>query len=390
MPAVPNHLDAVRAQLPSLASEVHMNAGGCGPLPIAAARALEGWATQALAGGRGSGAGFGATADAADALRAAAARVVGGAAQQIALTAHTTGGVNVVAWGIDWRPGDEIVMPALEHPGMSVPLATIARRHGVVLRLVNDDGTGATLADELARAVGPRTRLVAMSHVSWATGAVLDVAAAARIAHDAGALLLVDGAQAAGAIPVDAPGLGADAYAFPAQKWLLGPEGLGALWISAGALARIDLTHSGYESGTGHGAAGAISLHPGARRHEVSTPPAALMPAWSASIEWLEQLGWTWVHDRVAQAQEAARTALAAVPGVTVVTPPGRQAGLVTFTVRGCDPVETCAALAARGIVLRWLERPYALRVSTGFFTSDADIARLAAGVAAVAARDDC
>ena len=81
---------------------------------------------------------------------------------------------------------------------------------------------------------GPRTRLVALSHVSWATGAVLDVAGAARAARAVGALVLVDGAQSVGAIPVDVGALDVDAYAFPAHKWLLGPDGLGALWIAPG------------------------------------------------------------------------------------------------------------------------------------------------------------
>ena len=83
---------------------------------------------------------------------------------------------------------------------------------------------------------GPRTRLVALSHVAWTTGAQMDVAGAARAARQVGAFVLVDGAQAIGAIPADPHLLGADAYAFPAQKWLLEPEGLGGLWVAQEAL----------------------------------------------------------------------------------------------------------------------------------------------------------
>jgi L-cysteine/cystine lyase len=245
---------------------------------------------------------------------------------------------------------------------------------------------GTRLADEVAAACGPRTRLVALSHVCWATGVVLDVAGAARAAHEAGALVLVDGAQAAGAIPVDLAALGADAYALPAHKWLLGPGGLGALWVSPDALGRIDLTHAGFESGTGHSPGGGITPHPGARRHEVSTLPDGLLGAWRASIEWLEELGWDWIHARVASAREAARAALAEVPEVHVLTPPGPCAGLLTFTLAGADPERACAALAREGVLVRWLEHPAALRVSTGFFTDDADIGRLAAALPSAAA----
>lgn len=391
MPAVAApDLTAVRAGLPCLASWVHLNAGGTGPLPSAAADALAAWTARCLAEPRGSGTWFGAADHEAALMRAAAGRCVGAPSGRIALTANTTAGVNVVVWGIDWRPGDEIVTTALEHPGMSVPLAVAARRHGLTVRLVDREGTGAHLVAEVADAVGPRTRLVALSHVSWATGAVLDVAGVARVARPAGALVLVDGAQAVGAIPVDPEALGADAYAFPAQKWLLGPSGLGALWIARAAMPRIDMTVSGYDTGTGHRAGGGIDPHAGARRHEASTPPAALLPAWRASVEWLESLGWDWVHGRVVEAREVARRALEDVDGVRVLTPPGPAAGLLTFAIDGPAPAEACAALERAGVVVRWLERPAALRASTGFFTDASDVARLASAVAAVARGDGC
>jgi L-cysteine/cystine lyase len=382
-------LHAVRALLPSLRSDAYLNTGGCGPFPVAAARALRDWSEAAASSARGSAAGFGAVAAEAAAVRAAAGRTVGAPPGRIALTANTTEGLNIVVWGLDWSPGDEIVAPALEHPGLSVPLAVIARRRGVVVRWIDPDGLEEDLEAAIGDACGPNTRLVALSHVSWATGAVLDVAGAVRAARRAGALVLVDGAQSVGAIPVDAAALGVDAYAFPAHKWLLGPEGLGALWVSAEAMRRIDLGAAGYDSGTDHGPGGAIAPHAGAERYEISTLPAALLPAWRAGIEWLERdLGWAWIHRRVADVQARARSALAATAGVHVLTPPGPQAGLVTFTIAGAVPQEACAALAARGVIVRWLERPAALRASLGFFTDGADVARLVEGVTAIAGGD--
>jgi selenocysteine lyase/cysteine desulfurase len=153
------------------------------------------------------------------------------------------------------------------------------------------------------------------------------------------------------------------------------------------AMERIDVTVAGLESAAGgdaHGEEGAMEPHPGARRYEASTAPAALLAAWEASMAWLAGLGWPWIHARVREAQAATREALAAIDGVEVLTPPGPQAGLVTFTVAGRAPVETAAKLAARGVVVRSLVRPEALRASVGFFTDEADVARLAAGIAAL------
>ena len=389
MAVVEPDLREVRARLPSLAAGAYLNTGGCGPLPLPAVEALERWARGAAGRVRGSIDAFHEMEADAEALRAAAGRVVGAPAERIALTANTTAGMNVVLWGLDWRAGDEIVAPALEHPGLTVPLGVIARRHGVIVRWIDPDGAGEDLAGAVAAACGRRTRLVALSHVSWATGAVLDVAGAARAARAAGAMVLVDGAQSAGAIPVDAAALGVDAYAFPAHKWLLGPEGMGALWLSPGATERIDLTASGYESGSGHGPAGAVDPWPGARRHEVSTWPAPLLPAWRASLDWLEGLGWGWIHRRTQEARARGRAVLESVPGVRVLTPPGPAAGLVTFVIPGREPQEACAAIAADGAIIRWLERPAALRASFGFFTDEGDIGRLARSVTAMA-RGDC
>jgi L-cysteine/cystine lyase len=383
----PPALPAVRAQLPALGSTAYLNSGAVGPLCLPAARALADWAEEAPGRARGSLEGFGRVAARAAAVRAAAGRLVGAGPGEMALTANTTHGVNLAAWGIDWRPGDEIVTTALEHPGVTVPLAVIARRSGARLRVIEAGRSGGDLERAVGEVAGPRTRLVALSHVSWSTGAVLDVAGAARAARAVGALVVVDGAQAVGTIPVDAAALGADAYAFPAHKWLLGPEGLGALWVRPEALGRIDVTVAGLESAAGgaaHGVDGAMEPHPGARRYEASTAPAALLAAWEAALAWLEGLGWPWVHGRVRDAQAAARGALAAIDGVEVLTPPGTQAGLVTFTAGGRDPVAAAAELAANGVVVRSLVRPEALRASVGFFTDEGDVARLAAGVAAL------
>jgi L-cysteine/cystine lyase len=380
----PPDLRAVRAQLPGLGATTYLNTGAVGPLALPAAHALRDWADDAPGRARGSLEGFGRVAARAAAVRAAAGRLVGAGPGEIALTANTTQGINLVAWGIDWRPGDEAVTTALEHPGVAVPLAVAARRGGARLRVIDAERSGGDLEAGVAEVAGPRTRLVALSHVSWATGAALDVAGAVRAARAAGALVVVDGAQAVGTIPVDAHALGVDAYAFPAHKWLLGPEGLGALWVRPGAMERIDVSVAGLESavaGTAAGEDGAMTPHPSARRYEASTLPAALLGSWEAAMAWLDGLGWPWVHARVREVQAAARDALAAVPGVSVLTPPGPQGGLVTFAVHGRSPAEAAARLAAEGVVVRSLPRPEALRASVGFFTDEGDLGRLATGV---------
>jgi L-cysteine/cystine lyase len=189
-------------------------------------------------------------------------------------------------------------------------------------------------------------------------------------------------------MPVDPAALGADAYAFPAQKWLLGPGGLGALWVRREALDRFDCTFTGVASGTDHMPDGAFRRHDGAHRFEMALSPEALIPGWLASLRWIGGLGGEgggrgipWVARRTRAAVDAARAALEGV-GATVLTPAGQPSGLLTFTVEGIDAEPAAAALEARGVIVRWVPFPRALRASIGFYTESNDIERLAAGVA--------
>lgn len=385
MPAADaTRIAAVREELPSCsAAGLYLNVGGAGPMPRVARAAVEAAMDRALMAGR-------ATLDAveemertAQGVRTRAGAAIGAGETEIALTGNTTQGIDVAIWGRDWRPGDEVVTTALEHPGVSVPLGILARRVGVRVRHVAADQAG-DLAESVARLTTPRTRMVVVSHVAYGTGEVLDVAGAAEAAHSVGALCVVDGAQSVGAIPVDVSALGVDVYAFPAHKWLYGPEGLGAVWVAPAAVERLHPTFSGYESGTHHTPHGDVDLHAGARRYEASTPPMALLGAWSAGLDWMADLGWEWIHARIRAGHARARAALGALPGVQVVTPDGPQAGLLSFAVDGRDAAAACAALAADGVLVRWLEHPPALRASIGFHWCDDDIERLTRAVAAV------
>src|ERR687893_1784511 len=164
------------------------------------------------------------------AMREAAARLTGVDPDDIALTQSTTHGMNLGAFALDWRAGDEIVSSRSEHPGCLVPLHALEKRHDARLRLVEPPIT----AEKVAEAMTSRTRLVSISHVDWATGEVLPLVEISALARDRGALSLVDGAQSVGNIPVDIPATGADMYAFTGHKWLLGPEGMGAFYVRPG------------------------------------------------------------------------------------------------------------------------------------------------------------
>jgi L-cysteine/cystine lyase len=378
-------VQSVRAELPALAGEVYLNAGGAGPLPRRAIHAMSEMLDAQGSRGRMSARAVEESRGRQERLRAAAGAVVGRPADEIAIAQSSTHGMNAVIWGVGLRAGDEVLTTGMEHPGLAVPLARACAAAGATLRVVDvGDGAG-DVGAAFGQMCTPRTRLVALSHVSWLTGAVLDVAGVAAAAADVGALVLVDGAQAAGAVAVDPMALGVDAYAFPAQKWLLGPEGLGALWVRADAMERVVPVTSGYETGTEHGWDGSVVMHPDARRYEASTQPEILLAGWIASLEWLGSLGWDRIHAATAAAAAQCRAALARMPGIRLDSPFASASGLVAFRVPGVASEVAAMQLAAAGVIVRPLPEPGGLRASCGFFTNDDDIRRLTEVLATVA-----
>jgi selenocysteine lyase/cysteine desulfurase len=227
--------------------------------------------------------------------------------------------------------------------------------------------------DQVAAAVSERTRLIACSHVSWVSGRVLDVAAVCAT----GVPVLLDAAQALGAVPVDVQAMGVDYYAASGQKWLCGPEGSGCLYVHPDRLEELLIPWPGY--GSVADPERAVELEPteGTKRLDHGFP-VGLRTAWAlASLEVLEQAGWSWVHDRAARL--AARLAERLRELGLAVSPRGAST-LVSWAA--ADPQAEVERLADQGIVVRSIPGAGLIRASVGAWSSEAEIEALA-GLAA-------
>lgn len=380
-------LAAVREALPAIAAGTYLNAGSVGPLPSEVHRAMTEVAERQLRVGRATEDDHLELLGRMDEARAAVAAVMVAAPGSIALTHSTTGALNIAGWAIDWRPGDRIVTTRSEHIAALGPLSTVRDRFGVELDLTDiGDDDESTLA-ALDRAIGPGTKLVAVSHVTWTTGTRLPIARIVELAHDRGALVAVDGAQAIGAIPVDVTALAVDFYGIPAQKWLLGPEGMGALYVAPAVLEPALRTFAGDYSYASHDQAGSTTVQPDARRFEVSGyhPPSVVGMA--RSVAWLSMyVGLDWVHRRGAALAAAAAARLAAIPGVHVLTPRDRMATLLTFRIDGWPAGAAFEEISRRSFaIFRTIPALDALRISVGFYNSEEELERFAATVELVA-----
>jgi L-cysteine/cystine lyase len=381
---------AVREALPATAAGIYLNAGTCGPLPRETARAMAELEGIELRTGRADVAYWKDSAERMNEARAAIAAVLGTEPRRMALTHATTGGMNVATWAVDWHAGDRVVTTSLEHSGALGPLWALRNRLGVELAIA-DIGSGGDPAEVLAaldRAIAPKTRLVVLSHVTWATGARLPIAEIAELAHSRGALVAVDGAQSVGAIPVSVEELGADFYAVPGQKWLLGPEGTGALYCAESVMDRPRLTFAGYADFESLDLAAEGRLWPDARRFESAGFHQPSILGFARSTAWLSMyVGLDWMFERVARLAGEASAMLAAIPGVEVVTPADHMAGLVTFRIAGWKSGPALHELSQRTLcIARTIPPLDAIRISVGFYNTDHELRRFAEGVALVAA----
>ena len=386
----PDKLAAVRAALPSLSAAIQLNTGTCGPIPAESAAAMTELETYERDFGRAQAEYWQESLQRIDEARAGVAAVLGGDLDEVALTHAATDGMNMGTWAIDWRDGGRAVTTCHEHAGGVGPLYMVCDRFGADLAFA--EFTGDASDEEIVaifdRLITPGTKLVSISHVLWTSGLVLPVARIASIAHARGALVLVDGAQAAGAIPVNARDLGADMYAVPGQKWLLGPEGLGALWVKRELVDTIRPSFANYQMFESYDSRGNRELRADARRFMTPGFHRPSVVAMGRSIGWLTMyVGLDFVYRRGAEMARYAADALAAIDGVTLLTPRDRMAGLISFQIAGWPPQVAYDELTARTFaILRTLPLVDALRISVGFWATQEELDRFIDGVRLLAA----
>lgn len=374
-------LTAIRAALPALGAGIYLNTGSVGPLPAETAAAMAELVERELRIGRGHPDDWAAFLERMDEARAAVAAVIGGDVNEIAMVHSTSQAMNAAVWSVDIHAGDRIVTTNAEHPGGLGPVHVAAGRAGAEL-VIADVGAGGDDEVTLAAfdaAITTRTRIVALSHVLWTTGARLPVREIADLAHRRGARVIVDGAQAAGAIPVAMSDLGVDFYAVPGQKWLLGPEGTGALWCNAAILADSRPTVASGLTFERLSPTAAIPWRD-ARRFDDSGHYRPGVTGFARSCGWLSMyVGLAWIHERGRVMAARAADRLASIDGVRVLTPRERMATLVTFTIVGWTADEVLAELSGRIFVIaRTIPDLDAVRISVGFFTTDDEIERVA------------
>lgn len=322
------------------------------------------------------------------------AALIGAASdREIIYTSGTTQGINLVAhsYGRKFlKAGDEVILSRIEHHANIVPWQMACELTGAVIKTIPVDDNGTLILEEYAKLLSPRTRIVAVNQISNALGTVNPVAEIIRMAHDAGAVVLVDGAQSIAHMPVDMRALDADFFVFSGHK-MFGPTGIGILYGKLALLEKMSPYQGGgdmimkvtFEKTT-------YQAPP--HRFEAGTPPIAEAVGLGAAIDYLNKVG----LDRIA-AHEAALLAygtalLKDIPGLRLIGTAPHKASILGFVLDGVHPHDIGTLLDEEGIAIRaghhcaqpTMERfgvPATARASLGPYNDASDLDALASGI---------
>jgi selenocysteine lyase/cysteine desulfurase len=369
------NVQQIRAGIPALQESIYLNTGTFGPLPRVVADEIRRAYGQIEQGGAYAPPIFREMElEGLERTRGQVAALMHADPVEIALTHNVTDGINIVRHGLDWSPGDEIIISDQEHPAGTIPWLALSERRGVVVRLLPVGPDPGEILARFENLITPRTRLACLSHVSCMSGTRLPVARLCALARQAGVLTLLDGAHAEGQFPLDVPAIGPDFYAACGHKWLLGPQGTGMLYVRRERLDDLRPAWHGWGVNKPFDRqAMTYALEPTAARFEQSTQPWPLYLALGRAVEYIQEIGLDPIQARVRRLVAHFRRALSTLPGLTFHSParPEQATGLLTCTLPGWQAETLGQHLWQRHRILtNHIQEFNALRFSVAFFNT--------------------
>ncbi len=367
-------IEALRALFPITRHKAYLNHAAVSPLAQPVYEAMHShlynyWQT---------GASFAEGQDPVALARERAARLIGARPAEIALVHNTSHGLLLVAGGLDWRPGDNVVCAEGEFPATVYPWRSLENR-GVTVRIVAER-EGRVPLDGLRAAIDARTRIVSLSFVEFYTGYRNDLAAVASLCRETGARLCIDAIQGLGAIALDVAATGIDFLSAGSFKWLMGPTGAGIFYCREDRLNELSHAVLGFDSthNPGHDYFNFnLPWKSDASRFEIGVPPVDSLVGFAASLKFLLDLGIPQIEARILDLTDYLLDRLAG-RAVEIVTPHASRAersGIVTFIPRGRDPVALARRMGQAGVVVS--ARGAGIRVSPHFYNTTEELDRV-------------
>jgi cysteine desulfurase / selenocysteine lyase len=371
-------IPAIRAQFPLLSEVTYLEHSAVGPLSAPVRQA----AAEALAMQAEGSRGVPRLQAEVPVLKEKIARLIGASPQEIALVRNTAEGLSTVAGGVRWREGDCVVTDNIEFPANVYPWLNLESRFGVTTALV-PAREGRVRVEDLLNACQAQTRLVAVSFVQFSNGYRIDLERLGAFCRERGILLCVDGIQGLGALPLDVSSTPVDFLACGGHKWLLGPLGLGFLYLRRELQAQlwpIEVGHHSVVQDEERYTSYNLTFRDSAEKFEASAPNYAGVFGLSRSLDLFHAVGQAAITERIFGLTDRLCEGLAAA-GCRVLSPraPQERSGAVTFTNPRRDSKHVHERLRDERIIVSLREG--AIRVSPHFYNTAEEIDRLVAAV---------
>ena len=377
------NLDSIREQIPATKNAIYLNTGWSGPSPRSVVEAIktrldyeseEGPTTRPVY-------------DSGKAIQAQAKEAVASllnvSSEEILLTQSTTDGLNVVLNGLPWQEGDEVITFGLEHPSVLIPTYNLKSARGVVVNPLplNPFDSKEDIVDRVSRSISSKTRMLFLSHIQYTCGLKMPVRELRELTKSRDIWMLIDGAQTAGHIALDMRELDCDFYAIPGQKWLLGPDGVGALYIRKEMIpmvkpVRISSTASLAYDDIGNFKPNEDSID----KFKLTTSSVALLAGLIEAIKFHQGLGSGAIEKRNLVLARGLKDVFSEVNGINLLSPieESVSSGLTSFQIEGKTADDVVNGLWENfGIVVRQVNELSCVRASTHFFNTEEELEKL-------------
>ncbi|MBC6367370.1 aminotransferase class V-fold PLP-dependent enzyme [Algoriphagus sp. AK58] len=364
----------LRSQFPLTTDRVYLNNGTFGPAPFSVLQAMEASNLQINTSGE-----YGNS----DQERVKLAEFFRIKPTEFSITHNTTEGINIMAWGVPMKSGDEVILTTHEHAGNALPWLNRAKLDGIVLRTFEPKSTQAENLTEIQKLINPRTKVIAIPHVTCTTGLVFPIKEICEIARKKGILTAIDGAHGAGTFDLDLYDLGCDFYAGCFHKWMLGPSGTAFLFIREESLEKLKAVMIGGHSDIGWDMTANPpefkGYVPSARRFDYGTQSKSLAVGMVAAADFHNQIGKQQVQSRVKELNQYLFDGLVKLGSkIEILTPLEEESriSIVSFRTKNMDFNACGAELGKAGFRIRLVHegKVNAVRVSTHVYNSKAEL----------------
>ena len=306
---------------------------------------------------------------------------------EIALTGNATEGINIILNGLQLRKGDEIITSSHEHPALHIPLLNLHRLKSVNVRWFEPDrANGMNNVKRIESLLSRRTKLIFISHTTCTTGQVLPVEAIGELAVSNNVLFALDGAQAAGNVPLNLKKWKVDFYAFSGHKWLLGPKRTGVLYVNAVSRDTLEPVTVGAYSDDGYNLADmSLKMNPSAQRFEYGTQNEALFLGFRKAIELINTIGTGKIHEHNMNLAEQFYHELSSIRGAEILSPAEAsfRSPIISFRIKGIPCQKISEHLGKRRIRVRIVTEGSldAIRASFHLYNNENDIGKILAAL---------